>query len=330
MRVSFILYNLILSVSALVALPGKTHCDKFITFVEIYNKTYSPSEYATRYNAFKLNLEKIDAHNTNTSNTWKMSINRFADISHEEFSQHRKKWYSGSISRKLRGQDSNYVKEIDKKDFPNTVDWVAKGAVTEVKNQGQCGSCWAFSSTGGIEGAYFLSTGQLKSFSEQQLVDCSSSWGNNGCGGGLMDNAFKFLISGKGICLESDYPYVATSTGTCRQCTPATIIQRYVDVQPYNETALQEAVIGRPVSVAVDADPFQLYSSGILSGECGTTLDHGVLLVGYGTKDGKDYWKIKNSWGSEWGEEGYILLERNVHAKEGLCGVTLLASYPII
>ena len=216
------------------------------------------------------------------------------------------------------------------KDLPSEVYWTAKGAVTDIKDQGQFGSCWSFSTTGSVESAYFLSTGKLDSFSEQQLVDCSSSYGNQGCNGGLMDDAFNY-IKDNGICLEKDYPYEG-SDGKCKKCKTVTKINSFVDVPVNDEQALQQAVSIQPVSVAIEADQssFQFYSSGVMSASCGTNLDHGVLVVGYGTLNGKDYWKIKNSWGANWGDSGYILLARNVKDSAGQCGITMMASYPII
>jgi len=203
--------------------------------------------------------------------------------------------------------------------------------VTAPKNQGTCGSCWSFSTTGALEGAWQIATGKLVSLSEQQLVDCSTD--NNGCGGGSMDTAFSYLEK-SGSCTESSYPYKAKS-GTCHEtsCTvgaPKGSVVGYFDVPTNDEKALMEAVAQQPVAVAIEADQmaFQLYNKGILTKECGHKLDHGVLLVGYGTENGVDYWKVKNSWGASWGEQGYIRLERGSTKTEGECGIKAQASYP--
>jgi len=213
---------------------------------------------------------------------------------------------------------------------PASVDWVAAGAVTAIKNQGQCGSCWAFSTTGSVEGITKIETGVLPDLSEQQLVDCSASYGNNGCNGGLMDYAFQY-IEANGLCGETAYPYQGV-TGTCQSssCTPVVPAGRlygYKDIPQGNEGDLLPAVAQQPVSIAIEADSsaFQFYSTGVFNDPtCGTTLDHGVLIVGYGTEGGKNYWKVKNSWGESWGMSGYILMVRG----QDECGLSLSASYP--
>ena len=218
--------------------------------------------------------------------------------------------------------------------LPESVDWVKGGAVTPVKNQGQCGSCWSFSATGAIEGANAITNGKLASLSEQELVDCSKRYGNMGCNGGLMDNAFHYVID-NGLCSESDYPYTA-SDDTCvsTDCTPIVKISDCADVIVNNELALKEAVSKQPVSVAIEADTktFQLYSSGVLTSDsCGTNLDHGVLVVGYGTEDDTPYWLVKNSWGDTWGEDGYIKIGRSdSESSKGICGIAMQPSYPIV
>lgn len=232
-------------------------------------------------------------------------------------------------------EGSTYIEPegLEDEHLPKTMDWRKKGAVTAVKNQGQCGSCWAFSTTGSLEGQHMRKTGKLVSLSEQNLVDCSESFGNNGCEGGLMDNAFKYIKANKGIDTEISYPYNGTD-GTChfKKTTVGATDSGYIDIPEGDEKKLKKAVatVG-PVSVAIDAshESFQFYSEGIYDEpECSSEqLDHGVLVVGYGTKDGKDYWLVKNSWGTTWGDEGYIYMTRN---QDNQCGIASSASYPLV
>jgi len=226
--------------------------------------------------------------------------------------------------------------------LPDSVDWVSNGAVTPVKNQGQCGSCWSFSTTGSLEGAFYLKTGTLDSFSEQQLVDCDNRKNGGkdmGCNGGLMDNAFSWIEKNKGLCTEDSYPYESGTTTTAGSCQTScdvvsgSDITSFTDVTPKSDEAMMTALSQQPVSIAIEADQkdFQLYKSGVFTGSCGTNLDHGVLAVGYGTsEDGTDFYKVKNSWGTTWGDVGYILLGRgdDFNKGSGQCGMLLQASYP--
>jgi len=205
----------------------------------------------------------------------------------------------------------------------DSLDWRTKGAVTPVKDQAQCGSCWAFSTTGSVEGANQIKSGQLQSVSEQQLVDCAGSAGNQGCNGGLMDDAFEYIIKNGGIGSEASYPYTARD-GKCKQVPSVATVSKYTDVKKNDETGLMSAVNIEPVSVAVDAESWSSYRKGIMSGPCGKSLDHGVLAIGYGTDAGQDYWLVKNSWGTSWGESGFIRLIRNKNE----CGIAEAASYP--
>jgi len=194
------------------------------------------------------------------------------------------------------------------------------------------GCCWAFSAVAATEGINKIKTGKLISLSEQELVDCDTS-SDMGCEGGLMDDAFKFIIKNHGLTTESNYPYQGTDS-TCKtgkESSHAAKITSYEDVPANSESALLKAVANQPVSVAIDASgsDFQFYSSGVFTGECGTELDHGVTAVGYGeASDGTKYWLVKNSWGTSWGENGYIRMQRNVDTVEGLCGIAMEASYP--
>lgn len=230
---------------------------------------------------------------------------------------------------------------VDSVQVASAVNWIENGGVTGVKDQGQCGSCWSFSTTGALEGAYFVKYGKLPVFSEQQLVDCDNfqhGGKDHGCNGGLMDNAFTWIEKNEGLCSEDDYPYVSGTTksaGSC-QTTCSTIenskIASYVDVDKSSDDAMMAALSKQPVSIAIQADQkdFQLYSSGVFTGSCGTQLDHGVLTVGYGSENGEDFYLVKNSWGTVWGDNGYIKLGRGSQYNhgQGQCGMLLQASYP--
>jgi C1A family cysteine protease len=223
--------------------------------------------------------------------------------------------------------------------LPSSVDWRNKNAVTPVKDQGQCGSCWSFSTTGALEGIYSIQNGKLISFSEQQLVDCDNykhGGKDHGCNGGIMDNAFAWIEKNGGLCTEESYPYISQNgeTESCQttcDVVPKSQIQSWVDVLSTDQ-ALMTAIAQQPVSIAIEADQmdFQLYKSGVFTGKCGTTLDHGVLVVGYGTENGEDYYLVKNSWGTSWGDQGYIKLGRGPQYNngQGQCGILLEASYP--
>ena len=219
--------------------------------------------------------------------------------------------------------------------IPKSIDWRSQNAVTHVKNQGQCGNCWAFSSTGSIEGAWAIKNHKLYNLSEQMLTDCSRNYGNNGCEGGLMDNAFKYIIDNGGLCTEKEYPYIGNDSICLKnQCNNVVKIKSYTDVKPNDETILKRAVAIGPVSVAIQANvsSFRFYKSGVYQDpECGDQLDHGVLVVGYGTDQDLDYWIVKNSWSPEWGDNGYIKILRNdANSDSGMCGIASQPSFPIV
>lgn len=314
----------LLALASAAPMSNDDYQTEFIKFIDKHNRHYSHDEYHIRFNIFKENFDHINRHNERYERgevSWKMSMNEFTDIQWYEF----KEKYIGLLSKKNTHTPSK--PEYDSSVLPDTFDWTIKGVVTPVKNQQQCGSCWAFSVTGSTEGAWFLKTGKLVSLSEQQLVDCSKPEGNKGCEGGLMDDGFKY-IEEHGLCTESSYPYKATDRTCQTGCKSTVNVTSFVDVTPNDEDALQKAVYHTPVSVAVCAtDSFwQFYSSGIITSSCCTNLDHGVLAVGWGTENNIEYWKVKNSWGITWGDKGYILLERGTNK----CGIAKQSSYPVI
>ncbi|XP_077253085.1 vignain-like [Tasmannia lanceolata] len=286
-----------------------------------------------RFNVFKENVKYI--HSFNKKDTpYKLKLNKFADLTNREF----RSLYAGSrVShhRMFRGsQPANGSFMYEKVTaVPPSVDWRKKGTVTDVKDQGQCGSCWAFSTVVAVEGINQIKTKKLVSLSEQELIDCDNT-DNQGCNGGLMEYAFEYIKKNGGITTEENYPY----TGEDGSCIPSkenshiVSIDGHENVPENDEDALIKAVANQPISVAIDAggSDFQFYSEGVFTGECGTDLDHGVAIVGYGTTlDGTKYWIVKNSWGGEWGEKGYLRMARGIAAKEGICGIAMEASYPL-
>jgi len=281
----------------------------------------SDKEY--RMGVFGQNLSKVKAHDENQKATYKLGLNRFADLTPEEFSiQYTGLKRDSKKAKAVRNLRTSFV------NAPAAKDWTSTDAVTGVKDQGQCGSCWAFSTTGALEGLYYINNASQRSFSEQQLMDCSSSYGNMSCNGGLMDFAFEYAQT-TGVTDESNYPYTARDGYTCEtyNITNGFKIGSYVDVDN-SQTALRNAIAERPVSVAINANPIQLYTSGIFNDwSCSDQIDHGVLGVGYGTEGGQDFFKIKNSWGGSWGESGYFRVARS-DSGSGICGCTSSASYP--
>jgi len=291
-----------------------------------HEKKYTDlGEERVRYVIWQDNLKRVEQHNTE-GHTYTLKINKFGDMTGTEF-----RASLGIPKYHNRTGGSTFMAPCNV-DLPTAVDWRTQGYVTPVKNQGQCGSCWAFSTTGSLEGQYFRKNQKLVSFSEQQLVDCSRKYGNMGCNGGLMDNAFHY-IQDNGIETEQDYPY----TGRDDRCKfdktkVVTKVTGWTDVKAGDEMDLKSAVgtVG-PVSVAIDAShmSFQFYHDGVYNErQCSSTrLDHGVLAAGYGTLNGKDYWLVKNSWGPHWGKAGYIMMSRN---KKNQCGIASAASYPLL
>jgi len=278
------------------------------------------------------NLKYVDQHNAEAESgihTFTLKMNKFGDMTSQEFGQ----MFNGyNMTQKMQSKKGlKHKKSLS--DRPESVDWRTQGYVTPVKDQGQCGSCWAFSAIASLEGQHFKQSGKLVSLSEQNLVDCSSKYGNQGCNGGLMDQAFQYIQNNKGIDTEESYPYTARD-GKCKfnAATVGATDAGFVDITAGDEDELTDAIANvGPISVAIDAShtSFQLYHSGIYNEkQCSPyNLDHGVTAVGYGSNAQGDFYIVKNSWADVWGDQGYIMMSRN---KQNQCGIASSASYPIV
>ncbi|XP_010271530.1 PREDICTED: low-temperature-induced cysteine proteinase [Nelumbo nucifera] len=325
---------LLLVIFSHVYLSYSSTSDLFDRWCEEHGRTYSSEEERLfRLKVFEDNLAFVTEHNSMANSTYSLALNAFADLTHHEFKISRLGLAAAATDMVRSSPRAPSLIESPSiaGQLPSSIDWREKGAVTNVKDQGSCGACWSFSATGAIEGINKIVTGSPLSLSEQELVDCDRSY-NSGCGGGLMDYAFQWVIKNKGIDTEDDYPY----QGGERTCNKDKLrkhvvtIDGYTDVPSNSEKHLLQAVASQPVSVGICGSEraFQLYSKGIFSGPCSTSLDHAVLIVGYGSENGVDYWIVKNSWGTRWGMNGYMHMLRNSGSPQGVCGINMLASYP--
>ncbi|XP_033022707.1 pro-cathepsin H [Lacerta agilis] len=298
----------------------------FKTWMSQNNKQYSLEEYRQRFQIFLSNKQKIEKHNAG-NHTFQMGLNQFADMTFAEF---RKK-YLWREPQNCSATIGNFISRGGA--CPKSIDWRKKGNfVTPVKNQGPCGSCWTFSTTGCLESAIAIATGTLLDLAEQQLVDCAQAFNNHGCSGGLPSQAFEYILYNKGLMGEDDYPYTAQN-GTCKFQGQKAVafVKKVVNITLNDEQGMVEAV-GRynPLSFAFEVtDDFMLYTKGVYSSEhCDKTPDkvnHAVLAVGYGEENGLLYWIVKNSWGPSWGMDGYFYIERG----KNMCGLADCASYPV-
>ncbi|XP_058108608.1 oryzain gamma chain-like [Magnolia sinica] len=313
--------------SPLIQVLGNTrHALKFARFAARYGKRYnSVEEIKHRFGIFVESLELI--HSTNRKGlSYKLGVNKFADMSWEEFRSHR----LGASQNCSATKGTHMLTSVV---LPETKDWREDGIVSPVKNQGHCGSCWTFSSTGALEAAYTQATGKPISLSEQQLVDCAAAFNNFGCNGGLPSQAFEYIKYNGGLDTEESYPYAGVN-GLCK-FKPENIGVKVVDsvnITLGAEDELKHAVgTVRPVSIAFQVvGGFRLYKKGVYtSNTCGSDpmdVNHAVLAVGYGVENGVPYWLVKNSWGGDWGNNGYFKMEMG----KNMCGVATCASYPVV
>ncbi|XP_055372843.1 procathepsin L-like [Condylostylus longicornis] len=312
----------------------------FADFVAQTGKKYATeAEKTLREGIFKQSLEKIDKHNadfTSGKSSYELGINPFGDLKLNEF-------VSGMTGRRKHTERGSATTHKNQAGPPATVavpdcfDWREKGGVTEVKFQGlECGACWSFAVTGAIEGHWFAKNGELVSLSEQNLIDCAveDPYGNTGCDGGFQDYGFDYVLDNRGIAAETKYPYVEETGKQClyNETIKAASITGYSMIEPGNEEKMKQIIATKgPLACSVNAgeDSFQLYKSGIYEDQkCNEgEVNHSILVVGYGTENGRDYWIIKNSWTNKWGEGGFMKLPRNANS---FCGIASECSFPIV
>lgn len=294
---------------------------EFLKFQRQFGKSYgTPNEGDYRLRVFNKNYKEIEEVNARAT-TFEFGVNQFSDLTKEEFTAK----YTGF---KPTPQERRQYVNISQSSNGGPIDWRTRGAVGPVKNQARCGSCWAFSTTGALEAAYFLKHGKLISLSEQQLVDCSGAYGNLACQGGWMDWAMNY-VKDKGIETDGAYSYRGVQQ-MCKADVTKNVDLKLTGVEfvKESEDALEQAVQNMPISIAFNASPIMSYRSGVFDGTCDPeVLSHAVLLVGWGQENGTEYWIVKNSWGAAWGEQGYIRFKK-AHTGPGICGLARHAVYP--
>ncbi|KAK6183415.1 hypothetical protein SNE40_010903 [Patella caerulea] len=309
--------------------------DEWEKFKQTYNKNYPDDEHEQRRSIWEANVDYINEHNKRADEgqyTFWLAVNQFADMTNKEFASTMN---VNMMTSEGSGEENNEFKDVDIGSLPTEVDWRTKGYVTPVINQLQCGSCWAFSALGSLEGQHFKQTGELVPLSAQNLIDCSQMEGNYGCNGGLMDNSFKYIKMNNGVDSAAAYPYTGQDGTKClfkRENVGATL-KSYVDIPKGSELDLQKAVamVG-PISVGINNEhqSYRFYKKGVYyEPSCNPNqLDHANLVTGYGvTANGTEYWMVKESWSTAWGMDGYIMMSRN---RNNNCGIASTASYPIV
>lgn len=303
----------------------------FHDYMRTHDKTYwTEGDEIFAFNAFVKTDQQVKEHNQNPDRTWSKGHNKFSDKFPFELTHLRGLKTNSSFIKKAHLWTTHTYSKYEMDNLPTSVDWRANGYVTPVKNQGQCGSCWAFSSTGSMEGAHARATGNLVSLSEEDLVNCVQDC--EGCGGGYMTYALQWVVDHGGVDTEASYPYTPND-GPClfNKSNVGATFSKVVTIPQGDCAGLLNAVgtVG-PVSVAVNANDIINYRTGIFTdnGCDPTALDHGVLVVGYGeTTDGHKFWIVKNSWGTDWGQDGYIYWDRN---EDDVCGICQAAVYPVV
>ncbi|CAL4915019.1 unnamed protein product [Urochloa decumbens] len=309
---------------------NKLMMGRFLRWQAAYNRSYATAEERERrFQVYRRNIEHIEATNRAGNLTYTLGENQFADLTEQEFLDlYAMKAMPSSLRRDAGRKQANFSAV----DAPTSVDWRAKGAVTPIKNQGpSCSSCWAFVTAATIESITKIKTGKLVSLSEQELIDCDPYDG--GCNLGYFVNGYKWVIENGGLTTEANYPYQARRNYCSRSkaAQRAARISDYVQV-PAGESQLQQAVAQQPIAAAIEmGGSLQFYSGGVFSGQCGTRMNHAITVVGYGAdaNTGLKYWLVKNSWGTSWGERGYLRMRRDF-TRSGLCGIALDLAYPVV
>jgi len=317
---------LVLLVAFVAAAYATSAQEQFAGFVTKYQKTYeTPEEYSRRFAIFQKNMRIAAAQNAAHGGKATFGVTKFSDLTQEEF-RSKILMPKGSVKHNPNKNVATYPSLAA---APTEWDWATKGAVTPVKDQGQCGSCWAFSATEAIESQWFLAGNSLPTLAPQQIVDCDKGRGDEGCNGGDTVTAYAYIKAAGGQESESNYPYTAED-GKCAFSGSKVVAKvtgfNYI-TQNLNETQMADAMVtAGPLSICVEADTWQNYNGGILTKNCGLDLDHCVMITGFRNQGNTPIWLVRNSWGADWGEQGYIYIQRG----KNLCGVAEEVTVPTV